>query len=168
MKNNPSIVYYIIAVFIGSVLFKAFGLIEFSVTEYSGYVLIFYGIIVVFNHFGKYERIALFGGTIIFLIGILLLTVSYFEFTNFRVLIVPSFLFISSAGFLVLFIEDFKYYIGFILSVLFFALGITIVLQSGKLEWITFSISLWNVLSGYWAVFIVAIVIVFLYSRRKE
>lgn len=156
------------AVFIVSVLLKAVGLIEFSITEYSGYVLVFYGIIVVINHFGKSERIALFGGTTIFLIGILLLTVSYFEFTNFSVLVVPSFLFISSAGFLVLFIEDFKYFIGVILSVLFFVLGMTIIFQTGRLEWARFTLSLWNVLSGYWAVIVVAIVIVFLYSRRKE
>jgi hypothetical protein len=168
LKNHPGIVYYIIAVFVLSVLFKAIGLIDFSITEYSGYVLVFYGIIIVYNNFGRFARIALFSGTTIFLIGILLLTVSYFEFTNFRILILPSFLFICSAGFFVLFIEDLKYLLSIILSGLFLVAGLALVFKSGRLDWAIFKLSLWRVFAGYWAVFIVVAIIVFLFSRRKN
>lgn len=168
MKKNPGIVYYIIAVFILSVFLKAVGLFDFSVTEYSGYVLVFYGLIAVSSRFGKYERVALFSGTTIFLIGVLLLTTCYFEFTNYRLLILPSFLFICSAGFFVLFIEDYKYFLSIILSIVFFSLGLAVLFKSGRLEWKTFTGSLFAVAEGYWAVFLIAVVIVFLFSRGKD
>lgn len=166
MKNNPGLVYYIILVFILSVFLKAIGIIEFSVTEYSGYVLVFYGVIVVINHFGKFNRTALFAGMTIFLTGILLLTASYFEFTNYRILVVPAVLFICSAGFFILFIEDTKYFLSIVLSVVFLAAGIAVIYTSGKLELNLFLLSAWRVLKEYWAVFIITIVIILLQWRR--
>ncbi len=166
MKHNPNLVYYVIAVFLLSVLLKAVGLIDFSVSEYSGYVLIFYGIVLVINHFGKYERLALFSGSSIFLIGIFLLLMNYFEFSNLRLLYLPSIMFICSAGFLILFLEDTKYFLAIVLSVAFLGAAIAVIYSTGRLDVVLFIRSLWNVITGYWAVFLVAAVIVFLWWRR--
>ncbi|QQS35899.1 MAG: hypothetical protein IPM56_16920 [Ignavibacteriales bacterium] len=167
MKNNSSIVYYVAGVFLLSVLLKAFGVVDFSIIEYSGYVLVFYGIIVVINHFGNYERIALFSGTTIFMLGILLITISYFEFPDLRLLILPVTMFICSAGFAVLFIEDRKYFLSAILSVIFLSVGLAVIFKRGKLNLNLFALSVQRVVIEYWAVFVITLVLSFLWSRKR-
>ena len=143
-------------------------MIEFSILEIFSYALIFYGISLVYLSFGKGKKAALFIGTAIFLSGIIFFLSSSFDFPNPVQLIIPSFMFISGAGFLMLFIDDVYNIILLLISLAFLFLAIFSAIILGTVEISSYISSIWLVAKKYWPVVLILLAIVWLLSKDEK
>jgi len=167
LNSHHPVLFYLL-IFLGlSLLLKFFGIIEFSIPEIFSYALIFYGISLVYLSFGRNKKAALFVGTVIFLCGLVFFLINNFDFTEPEKLIIPSFMFISGAGFLMLFIDDIYNILLLVISVVFILLGVFSAFILGTVEASSYFISLWYIIQKYWPVAIILAAIIW-FLRKEE
>lgn len=156
------------AILVILILLNITGIAELSVVEIAGVGCIFYGSGNVYFAFGRNRRALLFTGTFIFLIGIVLFLSAYFDFPRPFSIVVPSFMFMTGAGFLMLFIDDLYNIILLIIAGAFLILGIASALLMGSLNFNSYFIALWLVAKRYWPVLLILAGVVFILSRQKK
>lgn len=155
MIKHQSILIYLLIFLAFSILLSLFGVIDFSLTEISGYILIFFGIGIVYLSFGRNRKISLFIGTFSFLTGLVLYIISHFDFLRASVLLIPSVLLIFGISILFVAVDNPFSITSFIISLILISLGIYYSSNSGTLTFSDFSGSLLDLLIVYWPVFII-------------
>ncbi|MFO7447665.1 MAG: hypothetical protein R6W90_14965 [Ignavibacteriaceae bacterium] len=165
--NSNSLSIYLLSIFVILLLLRITGLLEFSIIELSGYVLIFYGAAAVFKSLGREKQVSLFSGTIIFFAGLLLFLSANFDFPSVSSLILPAFLFIIGAGFFMLFIDEPSNAVLFIAAAAFILMGIAFTILMGTLEIGSFLKSVWIVTKQYWIVLVIVLIAALLLQKRE-
>jgi hypothetical protein len=150
-----------------SFLLRIFGIIDYSLTVISGYVLIIYGFTRVYSAFGNQEKAALFGGTVLFLVGIILFLSGSVDFPTPARMVIPSFMFIMGTGFLILFIDDYYNIVLLIVSAAFLLLGISATILWGNINPASFIDNIGVVTIRYWPIVLIAAGIMLLFRKRK-
>jgi hypothetical protein len=87
-------------------LLKSFAVIDVSSVMIFSILFIVYGFASVYISLARHLRGRLFMGTVLFLFGIILLVVHYYEFPGIGIIIFPSILFMLGAGFMMLYIDE--------------------------------------------------------------
>lgn len=108
MRNNQSTLSLVFIFILLVYVLKLFGIITLSTGKIISYAFLLYGIVSVHLTLGTHRRAGLFLGTSIFLTGVVLFIVEYFDIIQPGVLVLPSLLFIVGIGFLMLFFDDFS------------------------------------------------------------
>lgn len=167
MDKNKVTAFLIFFILI-SFLLRIFGIIDYSLTVISGYVLIFYGFTQAYSSFGRGEKAALFGGTVLFLAGIILFLSGSIDFPSPARMVIPSFMFIMGAGFLILFVDDYHNIILLIVSAAFLLLGVSATILWGNIDSGSLIRNIGVVSVRYWPVVLIAAGIVLLFRKRKN
>lgn len=155
MKKRQSIISYLLILLILLILLKITNFININNVELLAYVFIFFGLSYVFNSFGNNRKGTLFTSTVIFLVGLVLFTISNFEIQHISRLIIPSSLMIIGIGFLMTYIDGDQVTYSLILSLLFIAAGIIITITFGEITFRSFYSSFIGVTEKYWSVLII-------------
>jgi len=169
VRIYQSILTYLLIFFALTILLRFLGIINIASSEVIGYGLIFFGGASVYISLGRNQKITLFLGTTIFLVGILLYVINNFLIFWDSYLLIPSLLIIPSLGFFVLFVEDYRNKRLLLISLLLFLFGLSTVVLYGQFNLNLFLSSIISVASNYWRViFILAIIfIIVLWEERK-
>lgn len=148
-------------------LLRFFEIINTPFTLIASYVFIFYGIADVYFSFGTGYRGRLFFASIIFLSGIMMFVINNYEILYPSSAIFPSILFITGAGFLILFIDNMNekifLYSGIFLT-LISLLSITFLKDSAIIQTAN-NISM--LVLDYWPVFVLLFGINILLMRKR-
>jgi len=89
-------------------LMKLFGIIKVQTNEIYGNMMLFFGITSVFFNVGKNRRGELFLGASVFMLGVLFHVLNNYDILNTNRLFLPSILFITATGFIILFLDNYK------------------------------------------------------------
>lgn len=108
MRNNQSTLGLVFILILLAYILKLFGIITLSTGKIISYAFLLYGIVSVYLTLGTHRRAGLFLGTSIFLTGVVLFIIAYFDIIQPGVLVLPSLLFILGIGFLMLFFDDYS------------------------------------------------------------
>lgn len=168
MKKNQLIIIYLISFLVFTYLLKLLGIIRITGSEILSYTLIFAGIGLFFNSFGKENKSSLFSSTFIFLWGVVLFLINNFEFRNNSEILYPALFLNIGFSFLILFIDNFKDKIYIILSFIFVALGIASVFYWGKFNSSIFFSSFGEIAIKYLPIIIIAAGIFFILIRSEK
>jgi hypothetical protein len=149
---------YLAAFFLLLVLFDIIGIIKINLIEVTSFVLLLSGFILFYTSFGDKKKIHTLIGSSLFLIGILIDILSYWDIEfNFKILY-TSFFFISAVGMLLLFFEETKQKLYLYFSLLFFLLSFIIILLTGSINTGQFPLAFWDVFKEFWLIIVVIIV----------
>lgn len=169
MNNNQPILVYLLIFLALSIVLKLFGIIDVENTELVSYVMIFYGINLVYLSFGRKRQGLLLTGTILFLVGLLLFLINNFEFINNREIIFPSTLLILGTGFLMLFLNDTSKKNLLLISLTLILSAIIVTALLGSITVSSFIDSIIKITVKYWLVAVVAIVLlIIIYGGEKK
>ena len=167
MERQQPLITYLLTFIIFAVLLKLLGIIDFANTEILSYAFIFYGISSVYISLGKKQKLFLFSGTIVFLIGLLLFIINNFTIFSPITLILPASLLMLGIAFLMLFIDEQNKVIYLLISIIFLLFGLVAVVKRSSFKIITFLESIWHVTKIYWPIIIV-VALILLVIRRSE
>jgi hypothetical protein len=158
---------------------KIVGLINITYSGMFGYALIFYGIAEVYNSINTHKKIKLLAATISFFIGIYLFLINNFILFDITNLFLPLVSFTISAAFFIYFLDDFEtpseesstttnkgLLTYLVISFIFFAIGIIMVLFSGSEEKENFFLSIKSVAVSFWPIILITIGIILLIRKR--
>ena len=148
-------------------LFKLTGILNISTSDIITYLFLVYGIASVYINLGQNRQGSLFFNTIIFLLGVVLFIVNHYKFMNLNNIIFPSILFISGAGFLMLFIDDFTKKIFLLVSAVLILLAIFAVWLSAEFAIFRFANSVSIIIWDYAPLFLILIGVSILLNRKK-
>jgi hypothetical protein len=155
LNKHQSIISYLLIFLVFLIVLKIANIINIHNVELLGYVFIFLGLSYVFNSFGNRRKWILFTSTVIFLVGLVLFTISNFEIQHISKLIIPSSLMIIGIGLLMTYINGDQVSYVFVLSLLFIAAGIIIIIMYGGITFRSFISSFIEVTEKYWPVLLV-------------
>jgi hypothetical protein len=168
MRNNQSIIIYLLTFLLISFILKLFNIINVSFTELAGYALIFYGINLVYSSFGNSKIGVLFTGTFLFLSGLELFLISNFDFARVNEIIFPSLLFILGICFLMLFLNETAKKSYFVISATFLFTGILVTVIVGSITVSSFLNTILIVASKYWPVALIVAGIILIIHRDQR
>jgi hypothetical protein len=168
VKNNQSITIYLLTFLVLSIILKLFNVITISIAELTGYALIFYGVNLVYNSFGKDSRGILFTGTFLFFGGLMLFLLNNFEFANVNEIVFPALLFILGICFLMLFFDNKSRRNLLVIAVTFLLTGIIVTTIVGVLTLSSFFEGILLMASKYWPVALIVIGIILLIHRDEK
>ncbi len=168
MKLHHPILIYILTFLVLSITLQLLGVINFGSFEIVSYVLIFTGLGLFFNSFGKRNSALLFTGSFIFLAGIAFFLINNFEFRNYKQIILPALTLNIGISFLMLFLDNFSEKIYFWISLIFIGMGIAAVYFMGSFSLSAFLNSLIKITISYWSIFLIAIGIFFILIRSEK
>lgn len=146
---------------------KLTGVIAVSLTLVIAYAFLIYGIVSVFVSMGTHQRAGLFLGTAIFLTGVVLFVVENFTIIQPDILIFPSILFISGAGFLMLFLDDRLNKVFLYSSVILIPLSIISMLFIKRFTVFGLANRLASGLADYYPIFIILLGVYLLLNRKS-
>jgi len=149
------IVLFIIVFFLLSIL----NVIDISLTNILSYALLIIGIALVYGESIRQNRISVFLGSIIFLLGVYFLISENFELNNRDGMSVPIILIFAGTGLLVLHISTKTKKIFLIISIILLSAGLTLLIMNSHLSIGSFIQSLLPVLNFLWPAIIILIVI---------
>ena len=149
------IVLFIIVFFLLSIL----NVIDISLTNILSYALLIIGIALVYGESIRQNRISVFLGSIIFLLGVYFLISENFELNNRDGMSVPIILIFAGTGLLVLHISTKTKKIFLIISIMLLSAGLTLLIMNSHLSIGSFIQSLLPVLNFLWPAIIILIVI---------
>jgi hypothetical protein len=155
LRKHQSIISYLLILLIFLILLKIVNHIDIPNIELLSYIFIFIGLSYVFTSFGNNRKGILFTSTVIFLVGLVLFTISNFEIQHMSKLIVPSSLMIIGIGFLMTFIDGDQVKYLLVLSLLFIAAGIIITITYGEITFRSFFYSFIGFAEKYWSVVLI-------------
>lgn len=168
MKKNQLIIIYLLTFLVFTYLLKLLGFIRITGSEIFSYTLIFAGVGLFFNSFGKENKSLLFSSTFIFLWGVVFFLINNFEFRHTSEILYPALFLNIGFSFLILFIDNFKDKIYFLLSFIFLILGIASVFYLGKFNSSIFINSFAEIAIKYLPIIIIAAGIFFILMRSEK
>ena len=149
------IVLFIIVSFLLSIL----NVIDITLTNILSYALLIIGIALVYGESIRQNRLSVFLGSIIFLLGVYFLISENFELKTRDGMSVPIILIFAGTGLLVLHISTKTKKIFLIISILLLSAGLTLLIMNSHLSIGSFIQSLLPVLNFLWPAIIILIVI---------
>ena len=149
------IILFIIVAFLLSIL----NVIDITLTNILSYALLIIGIALVYGESIRQNRISVFLGSIIFLLGVYFLISENFELNNRDGMSVPIILIFAGTGLLVLHISTKTKKIFLIISIILLSAGLTLLIMNSHLSIGSFIQSLLPVLNFLWPAIIILIVI---------
>ncbi len=168
MKKNQLIIIYLLAFLAFTVLLNLFGIVNITNPEILSYALIFAGLGLFFNSFGKDNKSLLFSSSFIFLWGVILFLINNFEFRNNSEVLYPALILNIGFSFLMLFIDSMKDKIYLLISIVFILLGIASALFWGKFNSSIFFNSFAVITVKYLPIIIIAAGIYFLLRKSEK
>jgi hypothetical protein len=163
--NNSAllIILFIVLVFLCSF----FGIISVSLTEIISYSLLIIGISLVYNETIRQNRLSVFLGSIIFLLGVYIIVLENFNLNLSERLSVPTILFFAGSGLLVLHISTSTKIIFLVLAAFFLSAGVTLFIINSHFHINTFVQSILLISNILWPVLIVLAIFVFLMRDKN-
>ena len=151
-----------------SVLLSLFGVVDLDYSEIIAYTLLFLGTTVFYPSFNKNDKLGIFLGSTIFLIGITFFITNYFEINDTSQILIPSTLLIVAISFLLIFLADTHNKKFLYIGLLICAVGIFTVFDRGNPEIGSYFISIKNLIGKFWIVALLVIVTVFILSKESK
>jgi hypothetical protein len=149
------IILFIIVAFLLSIL----NVIDITLTNILSYALLIIGLALVYGESIRQNRLSVFLGSIIFLLGVYFLISENFELNNRDGMSVPIILIFAGTGLLVLHISTKTKKIFLIISIILLSAGLTLLIMNSHLSIGSFIQSLLPVLNFLWPAIIILIVI---------
>lgn len=167
MRLQPILIYSV-SFLILALFFNLVGIVNLDNLEILAYTFVFYGLSTVYASMGNNKKLKVFLGSSIFLIGIDFLVVSNFDIFNSSAIIFPSTLLILGASSFILFLDNTDDKAIFFISIIFTLLGLIYSVSVGSLGIKSFIHSFISLISKYWIVLLLSIVVFALIRRKKE
>lgn len=168
MPSTNKIPHIVIGGLILFFLLRFLGLIQFGFFDFSIYLMIVGGFGFSIFYIGRIRPILLFISSVIFLMGIFMLILNSFVFTNESLAYFPASLFILGAGFLIIYIDNeikkrFAY-----AAVVFFILSAVIFFLNRNFTPADFFSSLFTLLLDQWLIFSLIILLLFTFLANRK
>ncbi len=167
MRTGSKLVLYVFLFFCILLILRLTGLLSITMGEIVGYGFIFWGAGIVYQFLGKNNNQVLFAGVFLFLTGIFLFVIYNFEFFFTGKIIFPAILFMCSAGFFILFLNNFKQNTFLFASLVMLISGSIITAGIGNLQWHIFIYTIKELIISIIPVFIVFIIIIIILNFKK-
>lgn len=167
MRNNQSVLSLVFILILLTYILKLFGIITVSTGKIISYAFLLYGIVSVYLTMGTHRRAGLFLGTSIFLTGVVLFIIEYFDIIQPGILILPSLLFIVGIGFLMLYFDDFSNRVFLYTSVILVGFSVLSAFLTRKVPAFSFAGRIASGLMDYYPVFIILLGIYILLNRKR-
>jgi hypothetical protein len=149
-----------------SFLLSIFKIISITYTDILSYSLIIIGIALVYGESIRQNRLSVFLGSIIFLVGVYFLVSENFELTNSVGMTIPIIVILAGSGLLVLHISTSTNRIFLIISIILLTAGLTLLLMNSHWSIGLFIQSFLPVLNFLWpALIILMLIVLFLKTR---
>ncbi|NWF49731.1 MAG: hypothetical protein HXY49_04240 [Ignavibacteriaceae bacterium] len=159
---------YIAAFLVVTLVLKLLGILQIGYLEILSYLMIICSMVMLIYSLQNKRPGILFGGTFIFLSGVLLFLASRFEFISISRLITSAVLMISGTGILMIyfFINRNKFHLAS--SLLLLTGGLTLTLLGSAISFNDFIKTLAEIGKKYWPVIIISLVVVVLLLRERS
>jgi len=165
MKLNHLAILVILFIIV-SFLLSVFKIISITFTDILSYSLIIIGIALVYGESIRQNRLSVFLGSIIFLVGVYFLVSENFELTNSVGMSIPIILILAGSSLLVLHISTSTNRIFLIISIILLTAGLTLLLMKSHWSMGSFIQSFLPVLNFLWpALIILMLIVLFLKTR---
>ncbi len=151
-----------------SVLLSLFGVVDLDYSEIIAYTLLILGITVFYPSFNKKDKLGIFFGSTIFLIGMTFFTTSYFEIGDTSQILIPSIVLITAISSLMMFLVDTSDKKFLYMGLLICAVGIFTVIDRGNPEILSYIISIKNLTGKFWIIVLLVIVTIFVLSKERK
>lgn len=148
-------------------LLKYVGIISLDNDRLLGYFLFFYGVISAAKFFGSSQTGGLYISGISFICGVALLVVSYYEILSPQKLILPTILFSTGTGFILLFLNNTNEKIFLIIGSILLLSGTLSVQFFNSINSIKLSNRIGIVVLQYWPVLLVLIGLGIIFNRNR-
>jgi len=158
MKLNGLAVIIVLFIIV-SFLLSIFKVIDLTLTDILSYSLLVIGIALVYGESIRQNRLSIFLGSIIFLLGVYFLISENFELSNRDGMSVPIILIFAGTGLLVLHISNKAKKIFLIISIILLTAGLTLLIVNSHWSISSFFYSLLPVLNFLWPALIILILI---------
>jgi len=158
MKLNGLAVIIVLFIIV-SFLLSIFKVIDLTLTDILSYSLLVIGIALVYGESIRQNRLSIFLGSIIFLLGVYFLISENFELSNRDGMSVPIILIFAGTGLSVLHISTKAKKIFLIISIILLTAGLTLLIVSSHWSISSFFYSLLPVLNFLWPALIILILI---------
>lgn len=146
---------FVLLLFIAATLLRLVGLISLDSKELFGDAFILYGIATVYTTFGENNRLLLFAGSAIFLIGILISLPTHFEIIQFSNLYIPSAVLIAGISLLIVSFDDKANPLILMASLILVLVGTILVIVSRTVQVTVFLGSILDFILFYWPVLLI-------------
>jgi hypothetical protein len=150
------------------IILNLIGLINLDPNEIFGNGFVLYGILSAGISFRNQKKGILFVGSVSFLGGIILFIISSFDLVNTNSIVFPAFMFIFSAAFFMLFLDDLKNKVFLTVALVFFASGLVSTIFIGSISTFSFFNAIGEIIVRYWVVELIIILAMILLSVIKE
>jgi len=158
----------LLAVFLLAMFFlSGIGVLDFSATEILCLLLIVSGTGLVYIGLGDKVDVVVFSGTVLFLIGTLLLTNLNFEVKIENTAYIPIVLLISAAGFFMIYINSPFRKLNLLISMLLLISALTLIFTQTKFEPGGFVQAILPLLNIYWPAIFIFLLLVILLRKYK-
>ena len=158
----------LLAVFLLAMFFlSGIGVLDFSATEILCLLLIVSGTGLVYIGLGDKVDVVVFSGTVLFLIGTLLLTNLNFEVKIENTAYIPIVLLISAAGFFMIYINSPFRKLNLLISMLLLISALTLIFTQTKFEPGGFVQAILPLLNIYWPAIVIFLLLVILLRKYK-
>lgn len=149
-----------------SFLLSIFKIISITYSDILSYSLLIIGIALVYGESIRQNRLSVFLGSIIFLVGVYFLVTENFELTNSDGMSIPIIVILAGSGLLVLHISTSTNKIFLIISIILLTAGLTLLLMNSHWSMGSFIQSFLPVLNFLWpALIILMLIVLFLKTR---
>jgi hypothetical protein len=165
MKLNDLAV-LIVSFIIVSFLLSVFKIISITLTDVLSYSLLIIGIALVYGETIRQNRLSVFLGSIIFLLGVYFLVSENFNLTISEGMSIPIILIFAGSGLLVLHISTSTKIIFLIISIILLSAGLTLFIANTHLGFSSFFQSVLPILNFLWPVLIIFILIAFFLKTK--
>ena len=143
-------------------------LFNFSITEVAAYIFSFIGIYAFLNSYLKKYKFGLIGGSILFLAGVIIFTISQYEILNLGSIFIPIVLVVVGVSVLFnnILLKFEPVWISFSLLCLF--AGIWMIVSRTEINQILFFSAVYSIIKSYWLIVIGMLVIIFVVLKFKK
>lgn len=160
-----TILTFILLFFIAAILLRLVNIIALSTAELYGYSLILYGIATVYTTFGERNKILLFLGSVLFLVGIAISLPAHFDIIQLSKLYMPSAILIAGIGLLIVYLDDTAYKPILIASLILLSAGVVLIFISQTIYFSVFLRSVIDFVAVYWLVLLIVAGITIILKR---
>jgi hypothetical protein len=138
-----------------SVILNISGLTEIGPNEFTGYIMIFYGIATVYTSFGEENKFLIFIGSVIFLSGIVISLPSHFDFIKPLNIFVPSSILIAGISLFIVYFDNTKNRAVLFASLILTIAGLIFILGARQIQFAVFGESFLKIIEVYWPVLLI-------------
>lgn len=165
MKLNDLALIIILFIIVSFVL-SIFKIIPITLTDILSYSLLVVGIALVYGESLRQNRLTVFLGSIIFLLGVYFLITENFNLNINEGMSIPLILILAGSGLLVLHISTSTKIIFLIISIIFLSAGLILLIVNSHWRFGSFLLSVLPILNYLWPVLIILFVLVILLRNK--